>query len=152
MQLPKIREAHRKNDIVSIQYLRALAALAVLVFHAASKAGVDFSIGQAGVDLFFLISGFLMVVITGDHTSAKSFIIDRLIRIVPLYWIATLTLVVLSLIGFAPNLSIQPAYVIQSLLFIPVREPGGENIWPVLVPGWSLVFEIFEPYWVCRRL
>jgi exopolysaccharide production protein ExoZ len=136
-------DAKRKNDITSIQYLRALAALAVLVFHACTKAGADFSIGQAGVDLFFVISGFLMVLITGNHTSAGTFLLDRILRIAPLYWIATLTLVALHLIGFAPNLSVELSYVIQSLLFIPVREPTGVNNWPVLVPGWSLVFEIF---------
>ena len=52
------------KTIYGIQYLRAFAALAVVVFHAAEKTGHHFEIGAAGVDIFFVISGFIRWVIS----------------------------------------------------------------------------------------
>src|SRR5690606_27058234 len=73
-----------------IQYLRAVAALGVVVFHAAERSGTHFAIGAAGVDVFFVISGFIMWVITSQRApSPAAFLRDRIERIAPLYWIAT---------------------------------------------------------------
>ena len=55
-----------------IQYLRAAAALGVVVFHAAERTGGDFAIGAAGVDVFFVISGFIMWVIAAEKSSNGS--------------------------------------------------------------------------------
>ena len=48
------------RPLLSIQYLRALAALSVVAFHACQWAKIPFDIGSAGVDVFFVISGFIM--------------------------------------------------------------------------------------------
>ncbi|HEX9432895.1 MAG TPA: acyltransferase [Burkholderiales bacterium] len=79
----------------SVQALRALAALCVVVYH------VDFvARGAFGVDIFFVISGFIICHVTAaDH---DGFLRKRLIRIVPLYWTGTLCLFVLAF--FAPQL------------------------------------------------
>jgi exopolysaccharide production protein ExoZ len=131
------------KTIVSIQYLRALAALAVVVFHAATRTDLSFTVGQAGVDLFFVISGFLMVSITGPTTQPLSFMRDRIVRIVPLYWLATTLLIVVALLGFAPKLSLEIDYIVKSYFFVPAYMPNSSEIWPVLVPGWTLNYEIF---------
>jgi exopolysaccharide production protein ExoZ len=56
------------RDINSIQYLRGLAAISVLVFHLTEGfEGTKFEIGSAGVDVFFVISGFIMWVTTADR-------------------------------------------------------------------------------------
>jgi exopolysaccharide production protein ExoZ len=74
--------------LTSIQYLRGLAATAVLLFHLGERFGGEFKVGSAGVDVFFVISGFIMWVTTaGKNCSAQQFMRRRFIRIVPLYWI-----------------------------------------------------------------
>ena len=88
-----------KFTIISIQILRAFAALLV-VFHHARYQIQDFEVffhggiwpfGQAGVDIFFVISGFIMWVTTHDRrTTPLRFMTNRIVRIVPLYWLLTL--------------------------------------------------------------
>ena len=132
----------------SIQYLRALAALGVVIFHA-SPAEHPFMVGNAGVDIFFVISGFIMWSITEERpASPAAFLKDRLIRIAPLYWLLTTLLVVGALVvpKLFPNLRIDLPYVAGSFLFVPMRPPGStgaDPIWPVLVQGWTLNYEMF---------
>ncbi|WP_046116756.1 acyltransferase family protein [Ensifer aridi] len=131
------------KTIHGIQYLRAAAALAVVIFHAAEKTGHHFAIGAAGVDVFFVISGFIMWVIS-DHravTPAK-FIADRVRRIVPVYWLATAVMVAGAMAGLFPNMVLTPEHVLSSLFFVPARSPSSGEIWPVLVQGWTLNFEM----------
>lgn len=136
------------RQFLSIQYLRALAALGVVIFHA-SPAGHPFMVGNAGVDVFFVISGFIMWTITQERpASPAAFLRDRLIRIAPLYWLLTALLVVGVLVApkLFPNLKIDFAYVAGSFLFVPMRPPGAtgaDPIWPVLVQGWTLNYEMF---------
>jgi len=131
------------KTIHGIQYLRAAAALAVVIFHAAEKTGHHFAIGAAGVDVFFVISGFIMWVIS-DHravTPAK-FIADRVRRIVPVYWLATAVMVAGAMAGLFPNMVLTPEHVLSSLFFVPAHSPSSGEIWPVLVQGWTLNFEM----------
>jgi exopolysaccharide production protein ExoZ len=131
------------KTIHGIQYLRAAAALAVVVFHGAEKTGHHFAIGAAGVDVFFVISGFIMWVISDRRavTPAK-FIADRVRRIVPVYWLATAVMVVGAMAGLFPNLVLTAEHVLASLFFVPARSPSSGEIWPILVQGWTLNFEM----------
>lgn len=93
-----------KNKIESIQILRGLAALSVVLFHyrfylVPDGANADipnmlFSWGAIGVDLFFVISGFIMVYVTHDKEpglkSSGSFVVNRLTRVIPAYYIILL--------------------------------------------------------------
>lgn len=127
-----------------IQYLRAVAALGVVVFHAAERTGAHFAIGAAGVDIFFVVSGFIMWVIASDRSpSPSAFLRDRIERIAPLYWIATGVMVAGALAGLFPNMRLTAWHVFSSLSFIPSRSPSTGEIWPVLVQGWTLNYEMF---------
>ncbi len=144
------------SKLYSIQYLRAFAVLLVVIFHASQRTQ-DFvpsqltaylKIGGSGVDLFFIISGFIMWAITdGRPTSPGRFIVRRITRIVPLYWIMTLLLVGAAFVGqphIFPNVSLDFGRVIKSLLFIPHFNPDHPRQWfPVLIPGWTLNYEMF---------
>lgn len=46
--------------LASLQILRALAAMAVTLFHACQWSRLDFAVGAAGVDVFFVVSGFVL--------------------------------------------------------------------------------------------
>ncbi|MHA3722258.1 acyltransferase family protein [Leucobacter sp. HY1910] len=126
-----------------MQFLRALAALAVVYFHAVAEGGI-FALpgtGPWGVDVFFVISGFIIgTVVFG---SRKQFLRRRVIRVVPLYWIATLTwaAAVLLMPWRANSTVVDAGGLIKSLLFIPYAMP--ERMGPILQIGWTLNYEMF---------
>ena len=142
-----------RAEIRMVQALRAVACLLVVVYHALLAAGGAGAIrawpnGAAGVDLFFVISGYLMVAssrgIAARPDAWRVFLARRLRRIVPLYWL--LTAVKFCVTETAPGLTPHtwPTWwnVCASLLFIPARDAAGV-IRPVLPVGWSLNFEFF---------
>jgi exopolysaccharide production protein ExoZ len=132
------------RKLYGIQYLRAVAALAVVAFHAAERTGGQFAIGAAGVDVFFVISGFIMWVVSQTRpVSPGAFFAERLQRIVPVYWAATGVMILGGLAGLFPNLKLTLGHVLGSLFFVPVRSPSTGDIWPVLVQGWTLNYEMF---------
>jgi exopolysaccharide production protein ExoZ len=126
----------------SVQILRAVAALGVLVAHMFG------GVGQFGVDLFFVISGFIIVYSMERYYSrpgaSLAFARKRLIRIVPMYWIATAVLLAHVLLTYpslsAANMSVQQ--IVASLLFVPWAAPSGAVV-PVHGVGWSLNYEFF---------
>jgi exopolysaccharide production protein ExoZ len=61
----------------------------------------------------------------------------RVVRVVPLYWLATLLMVGCAILGAFAKLRFSEATLIKSLLFIPYEHD------PVLVPGWTLNYEMF---------
>jgi peptidoglycan/LPS O-acetylase OafA/YrhL len=138
----------------SIQVLRGIAALAVVVCHAASTApkhGIAFpfitdrSIGEWGVDIFFVISGFIMVFITTRHAGTwadtRDFWTRRFFRIAPLYWLVSSFVLANAVLGqsdYRPTLD----HVAASFLFVPWNDARGQS-WPVLRVGWTLDFEMY---------
>ncbi|MFB9949561.1 acyltransferase family protein [Rhizobium puerariae] len=132
------------QTLYSIQYLRAFAALAVVIFHAGERVGSPFTIGAAGVDIFFVVSGFIMMAISDNRpVSPGAFLRSRLLRIAPVYWIATGAMITGAIIGLFPNLKLDLAHTLGSFFFVPVASPSSGNLWPVLVQGWTLNYEIF---------
>jgi exopolysaccharide production protein ExoZ len=137
--------AGRLPQIISIQYLRAVAALAVVAFHALEPARHRFGVGAAGVDVFFLISGFIMWTLTENaEASPGQFIWRRVIRVAPPYWIATLLAAVVATVRphflWAPPFSL--ADLGRSLAFAPYADAWGRP-YPVLTQGWTLNYEMF---------
>jgi exopolysaccharide production protein ExoZ len=125
--------------IKNLQALRAFAALSVVYLHAAIT--TPFAVGNFGVDVFFVISGFIMSHVCA--TDPSRFIARRLARIVPLYWLATLALFALAVVAPAigKQTNAELPHLIQSLLFIPyLKSPG--QIMPILDPGWTLNYEM----------
>ncbi|WP_157019524.1 acyltransferase family protein [Mesorhizobium xinjiangense] len=132
------------KKLQTIQHLRAVAALSVVGFHAAEKGGTHFIIGAAGVDIFFVISGFIMWVIAADRPITPGrFMRDRIERIVPLYWVATTVMVLGGLAGLFPRMTLTLEHVVSSYLFVPHLSPSTGQPWPVLVQGWTLNYEMF---------
>lgn len=131
--------------LVGIQLLRAAAALAVLLHHAFEKLGMRFAVGAAGVDVFFVISGFIILHSLAARPMAPgAFLWNRAARIIPLYWAVTLGITALAVLAppVMPGLQPDAWRVLASLLFIPHRNPQGD-IFPLLVPGWTLNYEVF---------
>lgn len=125
------------NHFDSIQALRGIAALFVVLEH------VRFlTCGAFGVDIFFCISGF-MIMYTTHTQGTKHFLSKRLIRIVPLYYLMTLGTFLLLL--FFPAMFQQTraeiSYLLKSLLFIPF-DIGNGIIQPLVRIGWTVNCEM----------
>lgn len=142
--------------IASIQLLRALAALTVAAGHIAFAfaehigsglgfAPTDGAAGQIAVMLFFIVSGYVMVVsskaLFGRPGARRAFWTRRLIRIMPAYWIATGLLVLIFLTLFPRP--VEPLGLAQSLMLVPYWPEGGSlRPMPVLWVGWTLFYEM----------
>ncbi|MGD9759117.1 MAG: acyltransferase family protein [Comamonas sp.] len=135
-----------------MQALRALAALYVVLYHSqvplffwsteADAAWMSFQKrGFMGVDIFFVISGFIMAwvcVFSGRSSDGTiGFLVKRIFRVAPPYWLATLLAVfILGRINTSDEL-------FASLAFIPLSKDGPPFYGtPVLFVGWSLVYEM----------
>lgn len=133
----------------NLQILRGFSAILVCCFHATNTLNDDnynygdllFGHGGIGVPVFFIISGFIMVLTTNNLTTNKYFnfrlfLIKRIIRIVPLYFILTIFYIQIkdTIPGFMNDGLIR---FIKVFLFIPYEEA------PPLYVGWTLNFEFF---------
>lgn len=133
------------GQMKSIQILRGIAALMVLFTHIGFKSvqlGFNesnfFPYGGYGVDIFFMISGFIMMLVTAKKRKKTEFIVDRFIRIIPAYWSVTL----LALFAFmvAPNLvnsSGGTTGIFQSFTLIKIPF----DVKFLVNNGWTLSFE-----------
>ena len=142
----------KAGRLVLIQYLRGIAAMMVVLHHALhARPGffnplsqeVDF--GRPGVLIFFVISGFVIMHACRNEPPAL-FALRRIIRIVPLYWLLTLVFfAILSPNDLAAGDPLRRVgELVQSLLFIPHWHMSTPTeIWPILVPGWTLNYEMF---------
>lgn len=145
---------------VGIQVLRFIAAMLVVVMHSTQLVSMYitgrgsahyWAPGSSGVDIFFVISGFVMATSTaampypGQSRAAAAwvFLKRRLLRIVPLYWFYTLlkAALLLAVPTLALTSTIDAAHLASSLLFLPTRSPWG-LMQPVMPVGWTLNFEM----------
>ncbi|MCK8458454.1 acyltransferase [Sphingomonas faeni] len=135
-----------------IQVLRLVAAVLVVAYHAQLTALSYFGgsmpyplldLGSYGVDLFFVISGFIIVFIGSSREKhAAVFAKRRFQRVVPLYWIVTtLTFVLTHIPGLARNNVSGTLHLVQSFFFLSWL--NGAETYPVLNVGWTLEYEIF---------
>jgi len=138
-----------RPSLLGIQYLRGIAALMV-VFHHATHYITDYlwsGIGATGVDIFFVISGFIMAYSStrdqrpgeSQTLTASDFFVRRCVRVIPLYWVALAISWRTELMHGALSLD-----MVKDFLFIPrFFAPDVPKIWPKLVPGWTINCEMF---------
>lgn len=168
--MARMRASDRIDDI---QILRGIAAMVVVLHHFAlitrpfspahSLLRYHFlaDLGACGVDIFFCISGFVMMTaITRlnreGRFSAVDFMVRRVIRIVPLYWMITTVFAILVLVcglwqdPFASALPPHiPNYLLISYTLLPSYLPGTHTIEPFLVQGWTLSYEFYFYGLIC---
>ncbi len=134
----------------ALQYLRAVAALAVVYSHSVIQVA-DYQqyltdAGSFGVDIFFVISGFIMVYIAKPDDTPTAFFVNRIRRVVPMYWFFTFLMaaILLAMPGVFKATVFDMKALLSSLAFIPhwnLARPT--EVWPVVAPGWSLNFEMY---------
>ncbi|HAS0900267.1 TPA: acyltransferase [Enterobacter cloacae] len=132
------------GKIFSIQYLRGIACLLVVLLHIKSLMPVEyrhlFANGGIGVDIFFIISGFIIYYATTkrEESNGRVYFVKRFLRIYPLFFVVWL---ITSLLNYGSEPFIK---VIKALFFIHndynVGAPGfGFNM---IGPAWTLTFEV----------
>jgi exopolysaccharide production protein ExoZ len=152
------------EEIVGIQYLRGLAAVAVVVDHAGSMAALPkyfsekifggvLSYGALGVDVFFVISGFIITIVSLHPVSlaprmpVAQFLGKRFIRIVPLMWIAIVSYAALRFCG-RDHYFPAGAYA-RALSLIPYGDVQPNQIWTL---RHELIFYVlFSASWLSKH-
>lgn len=151
---PPAMAAGLGRNVVSIQFLRFVAAIAVVLFHThqiVSRGVADhpqaiaylFGLGAAGVHIFFCISGFVMVYTSFCHDGPfrpGDFLLKRGLRIYPIYWLC-MAAYVLFHVATRSTYRVTPGEVI-----------GAIALWPgygavIIGPAWTLVFEVY--FYLC---
>ena len=156
---------------VSLQYLRGIAAILVVLAHTTEHplpgdAFMPFwtgRTGEIGVQVFFVISGFIISIVSGTgRFDPLDFAWRRFLRVAPLYWVCTTALLFAAFAlpaAFKTTTASWQDYML-SLLFIPHQHASetAANVWsPLLKPGWTLNIEVFfyaltaALFWCPRR-
>ena len=155
-----VQEASEKQSVYqnskridSLQWLRAIAAFWVLVTHVYQQLGLrprgyGFS-GQWGVDVFFILSGFIIFYTTKDGSSWKKFAMKRLLRIFPLY----LFCLVLYYVFFhiTANTSLTPLQWLENILMMPFGDAIGYHSL-VVGQAWSTCYELYFYFMIALLL
>jgi peptidoglycan/LPS O-acetylase OafA/YrhL len=138
--------------LLNLQILRAFAALNVVLFHTigtATSYGYETNFfsylegwGANGVDIFFVISGFVMLYTQLDNKrTVKDFLILRAIRIIPIYWLITFTIIIFYIVSPSVfrDLVITTEWALSSLGFMSNAIVGKS---PIVDVGWTLELEM----------
>lgn len=139
--------------ISALQAARGLAALAVIAFHSlfinakyvpgATWLPDMFVFGQTGVDLFFVISGFVMVLASANKFGARGevlgFLKGRFLRIYPVYWVYFFAVMLVFLLkpGMVNSSQAGEVSLLNSFLLLP-----DANL-PLVMVAWSLIHEVW---------
>jgi exopolysaccharide production protein ExoZ len=141
----------RLGHIESLQVLRAVAVALVALAHAglvipAPPTAMQFDLGIFGIDIFFVISGFILALIVirsryhRGPDAAWKFLKRRMIRIYPIYWFFV-ALTCLRVLHGHQRIGSQ---YLSSILLLP--SPGYPSTWLIIPIAWTLIFEMFFYY------
>ena len=134
--------------LTNIQALRGFAAVNVVLYHIVGNSAenghpTNYVVTLGGsVDLFFVISGFIMVYIQFvRQREPGQFLLDRVVRIAPTYWLLNIALgiALFAAPGLFGEMRFSVNWLINSLLFI--SQPLGHNQ-PILYVGWTIEYEM----------
>ena len=166
--MPETSSPHRrsgsnaKNELISIQLLRALASILVLMAHlqvkeiqygdASSLLWQHFNVGAIGVDIFFVLSGFIIFFVAGNVPSttaaATRFFKLRVIRVLPMYWL--LTTAALIVFYMHPEIvnktASKPTVVLESYFLLPTDNKL------LIQNGWTLSYEMLFYFSFCALI
>jgi peptidoglycan/LPS O-acetylase OafA/YrhL len=141
----------------SIQFLRAIAILLVLYIHAldmgaSTGPSLQWSFfhlpyfGSVGVDIFFVISGFIITWSAGRYLGSREalrFLRNRFLRLIPVYWIATALFLAIQLHHWLkgdPSFLRSPLLIAKTIILLPVFDKT-YFVLPLLQQAWTLSFE-----------
>jgi exopolysaccharide production protein ExoZ len=149
-----VQDQRSRIQFASLEYLRVIASFMIILFHAhsislrhADQQGLSyFSVPifwYGCIDLFFVMSGFLMIHMSrnlyGRSGGLRNFLLRRITRTPPLYWVYTIGIA--AIFTITPTLSSQGTvgwkWLVGSMLFYPMARD------PIIAIGWTLEYEVF---------
>jgi len=151
--------AASRDILISVQALRFLAAAMVLLGHlqdslrrgrikgAEAVSDPTMIPWHSGVDIFFIVSGFIMFFMSAAHFGKPGapgmFLQRRAIRVIPLYWLFTslMIAVIFALPGKVVHDDLDAPHLLATYFFVPWPNADGA-VQPLLSVGWTLNFEM----------
>lgn len=144
------------NRYIFLDGIRGFAALVVLTRHTTELWSVDFFRNYLAVDLFFILSGFVIghayeAKLVRNSLTARDFIITRLIRLYPIYFSSLLICLILTITNIAPTIKTSSTETTAltfslSALMLPSKISTSPSLFPVNGPYWSLFFELIDNF------
>lgn len=143
----------QRTSLNWLQCLRGVSFLLVLFYHVGNVVDLHFgdsrivqwfAFGRSGVDIFFVISGFVMFYLHrrdfGHPEQTKVFLKKRFVRIYPIYWVLTTMVLIAALVlpAAIKAYKLHPLAIAESYLLLPLQFSG----LPIIPPGWSLFHEV----------
>jgi exopolysaccharide production protein ExoZ len=139
-----------QRELFGIQMLRGIAAILVVLHHSLEESfgsnvgprSPDWltTFGASGVDIFFVISGFIMLYVSfppdGAPILPAKFLARRVARIYPLYWFFCLIFLLVVTCGFLRSAVVTPSNIVASILLL----PGPDRLIGI---SWTLSYEIY---------
>lgn len=140
--------ASSQRTLNGIQFGRAVAAILVVLYHGGRmlpqylgniSLGKYFEYGNAGVDFFFVLSGFIIFYVHGKDIGQPSrlgnYLARRFTRIYPIYWVVT-TFAIALLVAKGDWADLSPSHVVRSLVLFP------DDTDPIVGVAWTLCHEM----------
>ena len=133
---------NNSNRFQEIDALRGIAALMVIFFHftmGRTEAKLGFKIGMTGVELFFIISGFVIFMSLNKVKTSRDFIINRISRLYPTYWTCvTFTFILISIYKLSINDDIPICQYLGNMTmfqyYLRIKDLDG--------PYWTMIIEM----------
>jgi len=143
-----------RERLYSIQYLRGFAAIVIAWFHGiilqtsigteSFQQKLNSIVGTSSVDLFFVISGFIMCYVSSQDTGVKDFVKfmkKKFIRINTVYYAASLLMLFCYVLLGRYEFNVFT--IIKTLFILPIFDSGNEFTYPVIYVAWTLSYEWF---------
>lgn len=142
--------------LIELDSLRGIAALAVVFYHYTSRFGekfhssvitnkISFTYGHFGVELFFIISGFVIFMTVNQNMKPLSFISKRVIRLFPVFWISMLFTTLMVMLFDIDELKVNSYEFIVNIFMIPslFDIKAVDGVYWTLKVEWFFYFSIF---------
>ena len=139
-----------KSEIESLTALRGIAAIWVVLYHYAHHvdwvpAAFVVAQGDLAVDLFFTLSGFILVYVYGDKFSTKDFLTKRFARLYPVHFVTLVCISTMIIVGKALGINIDGDISLQTFILhtLALHGIGFEDKLALNYPSWSISAEFF---------
>lgn len=142
---------YKSKKIEVVQIIRLFASICIIIYHS----NIFGEHGYFAVDIFSVMSGYILMYSTQRINSKQHFLYNRWIRIAPLYWFFTFCTYIL--IYYVPSLSIMSEakipYLLKSMFFIPFVNEKGYSV-PIMGIGWTLNYEMlfYFIFWIAMMV